>query len=794
MHRNIGICVIADSPEIGYGVRRVIDQLTTALTAEQWQFEQWHQGNNLPHQVLYHHLLKQARDYLKNASAQHRFYFETHEYQTLQAAKEALSQRDETAVDLIIADEAILSPQIPDDLCEPFWELYHCNSGRVSAASFLLSLDSLSIVEDKNAGIVSLSIRQEDAEVWEMQVLKNLMDHLESAYINKLLARTLAAKPMVSSVAQYIFDYMESHFPQKWDFHFYTGSMISGFIDAMTRLSAPSAVRCASGPNEHSLAVSALCGWQLYQRGYVIAVTSGMIDEFRGTLYNLKRAQAPGIIVCADSPHTGWFPFQGTMHSDYDGRDTVAAKGIPYIYLDDKSTLGSRLSDIARLQQEHPGPVFVIATQPVLESVIKQKVVYQPEKGGLPAVFPREESEKLSEVVALLNQSKRRILWQCSHLSAEERDWVYRIAEKAGIALVDSIVSPGSVCDYHQQRPVNNYIGTLSVYGFSRKAYQYLHQDRQLAACDTQSLFFLKSKVDQVATPFSPGKLKSKCHIVQVNKKRAHISPYTQVGIVSALLPFLKAVYGRLDVAPEVLAYRQAELARVQAEPETMPVDWLPQLPMTPNYFYASLAEVLHRIITQDAFRYVGVYDVGRCGVSAIRNLPKTDKGFSGWYGRALMGDALMALPYLARTTTRSVIAFIGDGARALVPDVEQQIYKAFLQNPHRDKISMTVFYLCNGVLSMIQSYIDNRTASCNTKQVSLQNPHSSNHSTTAPCQRAGVRIQRERWERFEPQHCQKLLTQIGAIHFINVQLAHNSDGDGLSLLSEEAWHRINVA
>ncbi|MCG2839055.1 hypothetical protein L6J37_19665 [Photobacterium sp. WH77] len=796
MHRNIGICVIARSAEVRNGVRHAIDKLHSAMAAENGQLAKWHSGVNLPQEEIFNHLLSQAKHYLRDAEEHHQFSFHICEFCSAEEARTALMAADSSPIDVIIADDILLSSESGQTLCQHFWSVLECNPGRVSSYSFLLSLPDLSMAEGRSPGMVALSIQQEAPLIWEMQILKTLMDHLDSAYINKLLARTLAATPTVSTTARFIHRFMSLNFPDRWDFHYYTGSMISGFIDSMFRLSENSATLCESGPNEHSLAVSALCGWQLSQRGYVIAITSGMIDEFRGTLYNLKRANAPGIILCADSPDTSWFPFQGTMHCDYDGRETLAAKGIPCVYLNDKSTLADRLAEVARIQQTQPGPVFVIATQQMLECVLKEGLVPAPEQCLLPVARSNVEPDRLAEVMNLLNHSKRRILWQCSHLTDHERDLVYRIARKAGIALADSMVSPGSVCDYYQQQPVDNYVGTFSVYGFNRKVFRYLHQEQQLADPASQSLFFLKSKVDQAASPLSPGKLKNKCHIVQVNRKQEHISPFTDLGVVSALLPFLESVYTRLDVDSEVLDFRQSELDRVQAEPETMPSDWLSQLPMSPNFFFASLGSLLHQKIVQDGYRYLGVYDVGRCGMSAIRNLPKTDKGFSGWYGRALMGDALMALPYLARTSKLPILAFIGDGARALVPDIERQTQAALAQNPHRDQISITVFYLCNGVLSMIRSYLDNRSASSNTRQVSLLQTHDVSQSGrlegrySLDC----PPIVRERWERFDPEQCQARLTKQHGLHFIDVVLAHNSDGDGLSLLSEAAWHRINVA
>ncbi|NRA85002.1 MAG: decarboxylase [Gammaproteobacteria bacterium] len=648
----------------------------------------------------------------------------------------------------------------------------------------------MSSLSDTAFGQIQLRLKKSNPMIWQTEFLKNLIDHLETVYINKMLSRALNSPCHISTITKYIYDYLQADWPNQWDFHYYTGSMISGVISSLSQLCADDSIPCLTGTNEHSLAVSALCGWQLYQRAYVIAVTSGMIDEFRGTLYNLKRAQAPGIIVCAETLDSSWFPFQGTIHQDHDGRKVIAAKGIPYICIKDKNELCDKLNELSRLLAEQPGPVFVFADQNVLGSILPSTI--EPQLITKPLQIrcdDRRNNTEMAEVMQLLNNDKKRILWQCSHLSEQERDLVYEIARKAGIALVDTLASPGSVSDYHQSQCVNEYIGTLSVYGFNRKVFNYLHSETQLASSEYQSLFFLKSKVDQISSPFSSCKLLNKIHVVQVNYQRKHISPFTDIGIVSRLLPFLQTVLKQLDVTPEVLFYRQEQLARCHQYQDILPADILPKLPMTANYFHTQLGNVIKSMIERDNYSFVGVYDVGRCGVSAIRNIPKTGKGFSGWYGRALMGDALSSLPYLARTSKDNVLAFIGDGARALVPDIEQKIAHEFDKNPNKININITVFYLCNGVLSMIQTYLDRRTASRNVKQVMLLPQQ---ERCISP--KLSGSVYRQRIVEFSTEIFDDLLQQPQQINFLDISLSHNSDGDGLSLISEAAWHRLNIA
>ncbi|MDX7998243.1 decarboxylase [Xenorhabdus sp. Reich] len=803
MHHDIGICVVAQSQIVSQGVIEAIDKLELSITAESDHCGVWKTDSVISVDLIMAHLLQQARKYLFSYQKKHQFSFHVMIYKTLDEALADISSHPDRTLDLVIADDLFLQHGNDEQVSHQFFRIFESNPGRLSPYSFLLSLSDMTPggMKVQVMDSVTLNVRQSNKLVWEIQVLKNLMDHLDNVYINPLLVRATTSKPRISSAAQFIYDYMEYHFHECWDFHYYTGSMISGFIDSIFRLCDGTSILCESGANEHSLAVSALCGWQFYQRGYVIAVTSGMIDEFRGTLYNLKRAYAPGIIICVDSPENSWFPFQGTMHSDYDGRKTIEAKGIPYVYIDDKSTLPEGLNKVANLLQSQSGPVFVFATQSALGCTLKPELLpcpsqysrWAPPIGG-------DESSVMDAVIHLLNHDKRRILWQCGHLTGQERELIYQIAEQAGIALTDTIVAPGEVSDFYQQKPVSSYIGTLSIYGFSRKVFHYLHEGQQLVEPENLSIFFLKSKVDQASSPFSANTLKNKCHIVQVNCRLEHMSPYTDLPVHSRLLSFLKAVISRLNVDDEVLAYRRCELAKVQKLPNTTPIDWLPQIPMSPNYFYVYLGQLLHHLIIEKGFVYTGVYDVGRCGVSAIRNLPKTGKGFSGWYGRALMGDALMSLPYLARTSSQNILAFIGDGARDLIPNIEHHIERALMQNPHRQKINISVFYLCNGMLSMIRSYLDLRSATNNIRQTSLvASPFDLSLVTTSDTQfvpdaHVATQVIRERWTTFDATYCETVLTTPQTIYFIDVMLSHNSDGDGLSQLSEAAWHRVNIA
>lgn len=99
----------------------------------------------------------------------------------------------------------------------------------------------------------------------------------------------------------------------------------------------------------------------------------------------------------------------------------------------------------------------------------------------------------------------------------------------------------------------------------------------------------------------------------------------------------------------------------------------------------------------------------------------------------------------------------------------------------------MTLFYLTNGLLSLIQTYLDKRYAHNGALQVAV----SSAGSLAVSLERAGsICVHRERLVKFDETRLRSLLMCPGQLNIIDVLLAHNSEGDGLSLVSETAWSR----
>ncbi|OGG52320.1 MAG: decarboxylase [Candidatus Handelsmanbacteria bacterium RIFCSPLOWO2_12_FULL_64_10] len=717
-------------------------------------------------------------------------------YPSAAAAMENLAGLDEPlSVEFFVVDATVLAPgqSQPAELNAVLEALLTACQGRgrgqplrLSPASVLVYLPAQAqpALHRYSHGNLQLRLLGTERQARRADLLRLLMDHLEHAHLNRLLARAMQAHLPPGRVAVEINRYMRQHWGEQWDVHYYTGSMVASLIDSLQSLQAGTAVRCFSACNEHALAVSALAAWQMFRRAYVIVVTSGMIDEFRGTLANLARAGAPGLIVCAESPRASWFAFQGTLDVDNDGHAVIAARGLPSVFISRPDEIAAQLEQAFSLLNQRANPVFVFATQPVLES----------RAGGGDPISPRPPplptgggaSAELDAVMRLINDEPVHILWQCGALSKDERELVYAVTERAGIMLADSLLHPGSVAPYCRGKRVRNYLGALAMYGFGRRVHAFMHDGDELNSPDEQCVFFLKSKLDQAATPFSEGRIKRQLRVVQVNRQARHISPFTDIALVMPVADFLRTVAARLNVAPEVLNHRRAKLDSLSRLPEAAPVDRIPTSPMTPNYFFHRLGQLVTQLIEQQGYHYLGVYDVGRGGISAVRNVPRTGPGFSGWYGRALMGDALTALPYLAAASRQNLLAFVGDGARALVPNIEHRLAGCLASNPLGSTLSVTLFYINNGVLSLIQTYLDKRYTLNGKEQVTLPPVPCEGRLASAD----GVVVDRHSLFAFDEDAVGEALTARGRVTIFEVAVTHNSDGDGLSLLSESAWSR----
>ncbi len=594
--------------------------------------------------------------------------------------------------------------------------------------------------------------------------------------------------------------FLDERAGDRWGLHYYTGSVVSGLIGDLEAHAARGGNPVLRGPSEHSLACGALARWQLDEAPFLIVVTSGMVDEFRGTLANLRDARAQGFIVCADSADGAWFPFQGTVHGAEDSRDVLRAKGIPFLHLDDPARLPDDLSEAFTAYGAGLGPVVLLATPEVLRTLAapaRTPPAARGERraGNAPAHRPDRETaprpaltvreDAMAPVMDLVNDGPARVLWQCGSLGGEERSLVHEIAAHAGIALADSLTRPGSVARYRDGHVVPEYLGTLGMYGYSDRVHDFLHHAGRLRPRDEQCLFFLKSRIAEAATPFSPRALDRGLRIVQITREERHLAPFADHGLRCEAVDFLREVRRRLDVG-DALRSRRRQAIEESRDSASDVVHSLPLTPMSPNYFYRRLGAVLDTLVTDRGYTYTGVFDVGRGGLSAIRNLPRTGPGFSGWYGRALMGDALQAVPAVALTRDDNVLAFIGDGAAALVPDILPSLVQELTVNGHRLAGNLSVFRLIDGGHSVIRTYREGRQAAGASRQTQVL------HLLDAEWERVygELTVSHRHLTDVDAADLVDRLRKPSTIDLYSVPMAHNNEGDGLSLLSSLGWQR----
>lgn len=450
-----------------------------------------------------------------------------------------------------------------------------------------------------------------------------------------------------------------------WGLHFFTGSIIAKLIQDATLIARRQGNPVLRGPNEHSLACGALARWQLHDAPFLLIATSGMANELKGTLANLRDSQSKGFIVFGENEPGWWQPFQGTMHDHEDSRSVFEAYGLQCYYLTDPDRLVDDLTEVFRAYHRRRGPVVLLAAPSVLRHTGNARVP----PIETTATRPQVGEDMIDAVANLLNRGPNSILWQCGKLDDIERNLVYDLADRAGIALVDSLGRPGTVTRYRDGRQIAEYLGTMSLYGCSPEVWRFLHPSGRLLPRSEYALFFLKSRIPDLATPVAEKVLHEAARVVQVTDTASHLAPFTDLPVVEELQSFLERLTPRVHPDDGIVRARRDAIARAHQATRD-PLAQVPSVPMSHQYFFAKLNEVLTSLIVDHGYDYTGFYDVGRGGVSAIRNLPRTRAGFSGWYGRALMGDAFLAIPSVALSNPGNILGFIGDGAANLVPSI----------------------------------------------------------------------------------------------------------------------------
>jgi thiamine pyrophosphate-dependent acetolactate synthase large subunit-like protein len=668
--------------------------------------------------------------------------------------------------------------------------------------AFYRALDAAAIRWRRNAYSVVLYTRRAavlEGSGYSLRYINRVREPGEPVDANDLLSATLdvidlgvlnrrafrAKKPV--AFGNHLCDFLSQRGP--WDAYYFTGSVISSLIETVeARRYNDGKAFCITGPNEHSLACGALANYVVHGRQYLIIVTSGMGDELKGTLANLRDADAKGIVVLAESFREAWFPFQGTQHAHEDMRAVYEARGITSVYLSDRTTYRADLSAALARYQECRGPLVLFVRAEILGEAgdaSARLTVPPPACASASASASTDWQVQADGVLEMLNHQAMHVLWQCGPLSPQARADVLAIAEQSGIALTDSLTRPGTVPHYLEGRRVENVLRGMSLYGFSSDVYRYLHRDGHLRGKGALMLGFLSSKIAQMATPFPEARMQKQATVLQVNQNPAHIAPFAQIACVCETEDFLRYVRKGLNVDASVLAFRRSAL-QTASEAELEVSVRLRSRPVSSNHFFFSLNAMIEGLIRDTDYRYTGVYDVGRNGISAYRNVARTDVGFSGWYGRALMGDAWLSLIGLCVNTTGNVIAFVGDGARAMQPDIVPHLIENLTHHGAALR-NLTVFIMVNGQLGLISSYQERFLNHRARRQMRVP---------WTPPEPARVRVGEleicyDTLLEFEESKIREMLCATRRINIVSVVCAHNSFADGVTLASLKSWQEV---
>ncbi|ATY11253.1 hypothetical protein CU254_12840 [Amycolatopsis sp. AA4] len=621
--------------------------------------------------------------------------------------------------------------------------------------------------------------RKTPDEAWVLAVdaIRAFADLVQLRHAN---ARAVLPQTEVpATLATALTDFLTDESGEKWGLHFFTGSIVSKVIQDATTIARRAGNPVLRGPSEHSLACGALARWQLREAPFLMVMTAGMVDELRGTLANLRDSQARGFIVIGETEPGQWQPFQGTVHDHEDARAVFAARRVPCIHLTDPARISQDLQAAFRAYHQRSGPVVLLASPTVLAHAGGVELP-KPTSG---VARPQVCEDTVDAIARIVNTEQSVLVWQCGHLAEPERELVHRLARLAGIALTDSLGRPGTVARFHRGKAVKEYLGTLSLYGSSPAVWRLLHPSGKSLGYDEHAIFFLKSRIPDLATPFSEKALFTRLRVVQVTDTPRHIAPFTDLPVVEDLHSFLVRLSRRVAPDAEVVRFRREAIAAALSAPPD-PLRDVPTMPMTHEYFFTQLNGVLENLIQHNGYRYTGFYDVGRGGVSAVRNLSRTGEGLSGWYGRALMGDALLGIPALALSEQGNILAFIGDGAAALVPSFLPSLAQQLRYESGRVDGNVTIFTLLNGGFSIIRSYRELQHATTADAQMSLLTQVEGGWKQ----QWGGTTVTHERLTTMNAERMKERLLAPATVNLVSVYLAHENEGDSVMPASRKNW------
>ncbi|MBF6331947.1 hypothetical protein [Nocardia transvalensis] len=778
-HRNRLVVVVSDEEKVGSAAARAVVDLAGERNSRATRPPAAQPDNS-----DYLEVLTRARRFLGRATPDDVFLLvEAPSLAQLPAAISAVLGADSAVLTLLIVDHRdyrypVTSPGVLQD------QLTELAAVLPASIEFEVSPSSVQVYTEPHLDpFVSLECF---TPRWPPEHEWIIVADIACAVVDSVQAhRTKRFRPDLgpSAVGGALAEFLDNEAGTEWGLHYFTGSVVASLIDDLADHARRNGNPVVRGPSEHSLACSALARWTLDHAPFLIVVTSGMHDEFRGTLANLVRARAPGFIVCADSRLGQWYPFQGTIHHHEDSRAALRAKGLAVVHLATAADIAGGLGEAFAHYRDGRGPVMILASRDVLEA-----------GGGLgpveiaPAVErPRPRSRltisasALEDLMSLVNSAPKRLLCQPAELTDTGRDLLYTLAANAGIALADSLARPGAVGAYHRGAPVREFLGTMSLYGSSARVHAYLHSDGRVRPASEQALLFVETPIPELDTPFSEPTLRriAPAQIISDDRDRA---PFARIVVTGHVEKVLLAALDRLEVDPAVLTMRRRAIdSTIDSRSDV--IGLLPIRPMTTNYFARRFRAELTRLIEEDGYTYVGVYDVGRTGLSTISNLPRTGVGYSAWFGRALMGDGVQALPGVLTRRNTNVLAFVGDGSAALTPDIVPTLIQQVVVDGSPFRHNLSIFRFVNGSHSVIRTYRESHRLSAVGTQTGVL-------TFTGP-----------EWERsvgpltLRHRHVLSFddidvarLPRPETIDLYSVILGHNNEGDGLSPLSALSW------
>lgn len=618
-----------------------------------------------------------------------------------------------------------------------------------------------------------------------LEQLFALVDFVERTF-EKPRNHKAALRDLPTTLGDEITRFLADRAGADWLFFYYTGSSVTPLIDHIERATREKGALVLRSANEHGLASGALANHILRDRPFLMVIGTAMMDEMRGTLANMRSAGARGFVICPEADLGSWFTFQGTITGDEDMREAIAAKRLPCVYIDRVETMPERLEEAYKHFESGRGPVMVLVTQAILDArdPLARKPEY-PARAAAQAEVPSAQEEALAKAVAIINGERCRVLWQLGRMDEEETALIHEIAARSGVAFVDTLGHPAA--SHANGKRLPNYLGTLGLYGFNQRSYAFLHESGgKLNPRADQCVFFLKSKVGQRATNFTPAR-RAGLRMIQLTNRQDHVAPDVELSLVMDAKVFLRAVRDRLAVDPEVKRFREAAIEASATTEIDLP-SRIPSLPMSPNYFFRELGALVEGMIA-DGYTYTGVYDVGRSSVSATRSVPRTARGWSGWYGRALMGDAPAALPTLAVTEPGNLLAFVGDGAKSIVADPIPPLLDNALAYPERlaDK-NITLFYFSNGTFSGIRTYRERLSSKWGGRQMRTID----RIAPEAEHRFGPLTVVERAIASFDAGSLREALLARGRLNVFTVILGHNNDDDGFSFVTA-GWQRERV-